>query len=182
MEKYTYHVELDEWVTNILGIPLETLNGWTNIFTKRKVFKDSIVAGAVLDFLAGSTDEKKLYEPFCTFGDRVLALGREFIEDLPPYPVEGLSFLRNDPHRLPAKKNEADRSPDIVLTTRATKAVWSTRPGYKKTKHATSGIEWSDILCILEGKAFRNSEHAEMIGKFWKARSAQEQVALTEVR
>ena len=188
MESYTYPLELDEWVTNILGVSLATLDEWTNIFTERRMFEDEIVAEAITGFLGKPLQEQSLYKPFCTFGNRVVNLGREYITGLPPYPFEDLIFLRNDPHRLHARSHETKPSPDIVLTTNATKDIWPARPRYRKRrKYATSGIEWSDILFITEGRPFKSKRRARAIRQFWNTRfiegSIQKQVgASVEVR
>ena len=77
MESCTYPLELEEWVTNILGVSLATLDEWTDIFTKRRAFEDEIIAEAITGFLGKPLQEQSLYKPFCTFGNRVLDLGRE---------------------------------------------------------------------------------------------------------
>ena len=188
MESHTYPLELEEWVTNILGVSLATLDEWTNIFTERRVFEDEIVAEAITGFLGKPLQEQSLYKPFCTLGNRVVNLGREYITGLPPYPVEGLIFLQSDPHRLPARNHETKPSPDIVLTTNATKDIWPARPRYRKRrKYATSGIEWSDILFITEGRPFKSKRRARAIRQFWNTRfvegSIRKQVgAFVEVR
>ena len=171
MESCTYPLELEEWVTSILGVSLAALDEWTNIFTERRVSEDEIVAEAITGFLRKPLQEQSLYKPFCTFGNRILDLGREYITDLPPFPVEGLTFLRNGRHRLPARNHEAKPSPNIVLTTNATKDIWPARSRYKKRrKYATSGIEWSDILFITEGRPFKSKRRARAIRQFWNTR------------
>ena len=127
MGSYTYPLELDEWVSKILGVELTTLDEWTDTFTQRRVFEDEIIAGAITGFLSKPLQEQSLYKPFCTLGNRILDLSREYLTDLPPFPVEGLTFLRNGRHRLPARNHEAKPSPNIVLTTNATKDIWPAR-------------------------------------------------------
>ncbi|KAK7689350.1 hypothetical protein QCA50_007141 [Cerrena zonata] len=184
MQKYTYPVELDEWLARVLSAPPTKINDWITTFRASKISQDTIIQTAVNDFL-DAPNEKPMYEPFCCFANRVLALYKQHTESMDPYPIDDLFFVRNDPVILSTTfQNEAQRSPDIAVITHKSLKTFSNRDKYHRTpkekRNTTSGIEWSDFLTLIEGKAFAEGR-AEKVKQRWKLRFSESKANIPSI-
>ena len=111
----TDHVSHEVWAEAVLRVTPTQLKAWSSAIRTQNWFEDPDIRPQI-DAYCDVGHETERYEPFCKIANKVLKLALDGLENVPKtYPLEDITFVRNDPVYLCRNSDlDARRKPDVL--------------------------------------------------------------------
>lgn len=166
VKHHTKIIQIKDWVNTFLGVSPEKLSRWTGILRAKAILLDSTIEENMQVYRDRSR-ETDGYLPWSIIANRIVEIAHKCIPDLPPYKLNDLIFVRNDPIQVDGNgPYHAQRSPDVVITLQNHLRSMPSLPPkadlFTEGFTPTSGISWYGVIGCVEFKPGKSKEAFEM--------------------